>query len=59
MLNLSQDNFTGPIPHGKQFNTFSNDSYIGNLGLCGLPLSNRCDNDSKLQPNLMEMMMKN
>ncbi|MBA0771126.1 hypothetical protein Gotri_019644, partial [Gossypium trilobum] len=47
VLNLSQNNLTGPIPQGKQFNTFNNDSYIGNLGLCGLPLSNRCDNDEK------------
>ncbi|XP_052877365.1 receptor-like protein 9DC3 [Gossypium arboreum] len=47
VLNLSQNNLTGPIPQGKQFNTFNNDSYIGNFGLCGLPLSNRCDNDEK------------
>ncbi|KAH7544491.1 hypothetical protein JRO89_XS15G0174200 [Xanthoceras sorbifolium] len=30
---------------GKQFNSFQNDSYIGNLGLCGLPLSETCSND--------------
>ncbi|TYH45962.1 hypothetical protein ES332_D11G302400v1 [Gossypium tomentosum] len=47
VLNLSQNNLTGPIPQGKQFNTFNNDSYIGNLGLCGLPFLNRCDNDEK------------
>ncbi|KAE8725244.1 Signal transduction histidine kinase, hybrid-type, ethylene sensor isoform 1 [Hibiscus syriacus] len=45
VLNLSHNNLVGPIPHGKQLDTFSNDSYIGNLGLCGLPLSKSCDND--------------
>ncbi|KAH1055401.1 hypothetical protein J1N35_033466 [Gossypium stocksii] len=42
VLNLSENNLVGPIPHGNQFNTFNNDSYSGNLGLCGLPLSKQC-----------------
>ncbi|KAL5549529.1 hypothetical protein UlMin_004760 [Ulmus minor] len=37
-LNLSQNKLVGMIPQGKQFNTFSNDSYSGNLELCGFPL---------------------
>ncbi|KAE8725256.1 Seed imbibition 1 isoform 1 [Hibiscus syriacus] len=45
VLNLSHNNLVGPIPKGKQLDTFSNDSYVGNLGLCGLPLSKSCDND--------------
>ena len=36
------------IPTGKQFDTFQNDSYEGNQGLCGLPLSKSCHNDEKL-----------
>ncbi|XP_022764184.1 brassinosteroid LRR receptor kinase BRL2-like [Durio zibethinus] len=43
VLNLSENNLIGPIPHGNQFDTFDNDSYSGNLGLCGLPLSKQCD----------------
>ncbi|KAK4727755.1 hypothetical protein R3W88_032672 [Solanum pinnatisectum] len=38
-LNLSQNHLIRPIPHGPQFNTFENDSYGGNLDLCGPPLS--------------------
>ncbi|OIT19493.1 PREDICTED: receptor-like protein 2 [Nicotiana attenuata] len=42
VLNLSQNRLVGPIPQGLQFDTFSNDSYVGNLDLCGLPLSKQC-----------------
>ncbi|XP_042516103.1 receptor-like protein 7 [Macadamia integrifolia] len=42
VLDLSYNNLTGSIPHGNQFNTFSNDSYKGNVGLCGFPLSIEC-----------------
>ncbi|GKV36501.1 hypothetical protein SLEP1_g44627 [Rubroshorea leprosula] len=42
-LNLSNNHLVGPIPKGYQFNTFGNDSYEGNPGLCGFPLSKSCD----------------
>ncbi|PON87242.1 Leucine-rich repeat domain containing protein [Trema orientale] len=51
VLNLSQNHLVGAIPRGKQFNTFENDSYTGNLGLCGYPLSRGCENDSAQQPS--------
>jgi hypothetical protein len=44
VLNLSKNHLVGPIPRGKQFNTFTNDSYNGNLGLCGFPLTKACGN---------------
>ncbi|XP_017629299.1 receptor-like protein 9DC3 [Gossypium arboreum] len=47
VLNLSQNNLKGPIPQGKQFDTFANDSYMGNLDLCGLPLSKSCDTEEE------------
>ncbi|GAB2269823.1 hypothetical protein Dimus_004741 [Dionaea muscipula] len=42
MFNVSYNNLTGTIPQGNQFNTFENDSFAGNSGLCGFPLSALC-----------------
>ncbi|TYH86640.1 hypothetical protein ES332_D01G058500v1 [Gossypium tomentosum] len=50
VLNLSQNNFFGPIPVGHQFNTFNIDSYAGNLGLCGFPLSKKCGSEEERKP---------
>ncbi|MBA0771121.1 hypothetical protein Gotri_019641, partial [Gossypium trilobum] len=47
ILNLSQNNLKGHIPQGKQFDTFTNDSYLRNLDLCGLPLSKSCGTDEE------------
>ncbi|XP_047944383.1 receptor-like protein 18 [Salvia hispanica] len=51
-LNLSMNNLVGEIPRSNQFSTFENDSYMGNLGLCGLPLIRKCkdDNGESMQP---------
>ncbi|MED6137821.1 hypothetical protein PIB30_068627 [Stylosanthes scabra] len=48
-LNVSQNQLVGSIPQGKQFDTFSNDSYEGNMGLCGFPLTIQCNNNVPLQ----------
>ncbi|KAG4132354.1 hypothetical protein ERO13_D08G026800v2 [Gossypium hirsutum] len=50
VLNLSNNNLVGPIPHGNQFDTFDNDSYNDNSGLCGLPLSKQCVNHVGAEP---------
>ncbi|XP_062078755.1 receptor-like protein 7 [Humulus lupulus] len=48
-LNLSHNKLVGPIPSGNQFDTFNNDSYSGNLELCGFPLSKSCNNGEMQQ----------
>ncbi|KAL1103305.1 hypothetical protein V6Z11_D05G430200 [Gossypium hirsutum] len=42
-FNVSENQLHGQIPQGKQFNTFGNDSYEGNKGLCGFPVSKGCN----------------
>ncbi|KAL8552172.1 hypothetical protein ACS0TY_001021 [Phlomoides rotata] len=42
VLNLSHNHLVGPIPKGNQFQTFSNESYIGNSELCGYPVTTSC-----------------
>lgn len=54
-LNLSANNLSGEIPQGRQFNTFSNDSYLDNLALCGVPLTKKCRNDRKPTPEVDEV----
>ena len=51
VLNLSQNHLIGFIPQGSQFQTFGNDSYYGNPGLCGFPLSKRCTTDEIPYPS--------
>ncbi|KAF7143608.1 hypothetical protein RHSIM_Rhsim05G0221400 [Rhododendron simsii] len=43
VLNLSYNHLVGRIPTSTQLQSFSNTSFEGNVGLCGLPLSNSCD----------------
>ncbi|XP_028089911.1 receptor-like protein 18 [Camellia sinensis] len=51
VLNLSDNQLVGRIPQGSQFNTFGNDSYNGNLALCGFPLSKICEKQQPLPPS--------
>eukprot|EP00261_Vitis_vinifera_P002840 XP_002267388.2 PREDICTED: receptor-like protein 12 [Vitis vinifera] len=51
VLNLSQNHLTGFIPRGNQFDTFGNDSYNENSGLCGFPLSKKCIADETPEPS--------
>ncbi|KAL7219201.1 hypothetical protein ACSBR2_012306 [Camellia fascicularis] len=50
VLNLSDNQLVGQIPRGRQFNTFRNGSYNGNLALCGFPLSKICEEQQPLPP---------
>ena len=50
ILNLSKNYLSGQIPQGKQFNTFTNDSFNGNWGLCGFPMTKACGNDKGPPP---------
>ncbi|XP_057789537.1 putative receptor like protein 25 [Salvia miltiorrhiza] len=51
-LNLSMNDLVGQIPQSNQFSTFENDSYVGNLRLCGVPLTRKCneENGQRMQP---------
>ncbi|CAL5415838.1 unnamed protein product [Camellia sinensis] len=52
VLNFSDNQLAGQIPQGSQFNTFGNDSYNGNLALCGFSLSKKCEEQQPLPPSL-------
>ncbi|GKV44944.1 hypothetical protein SLEP1_g52080 [Rubroshorea leprosula] len=54
VLNLSNNHLVGLIPQGSQFNTFGNDSYKGNPGLCGIPLSKSCDGNGTQPSSFQE-----
>lgn len=41
-MNLSYNYLSGEIPTGNQLETFKASTYIGNIGLCGPPLTENC-----------------
>ncbi|XP_050142662.1 receptor-like protein 7 isoform X1 [Malus sylvestris] len=45
-LNLSNNQLEGRIPTGTQIQSFSPDSFTGNKGLCGAPLSLTCSDNN-------------
>ncbi|XP_040948775.1 receptor-like protein 9DC3 [Gossypium hirsutum] len=53
-FNVSENQLHGQIPQGKQFNTFGNDSYEGNKGLCGFTVSKGCNIIEPAPPNVLE-----
>jgi hypothetical protein len=53
-FNVSNNCLTGPIPHGNQFDTFQNSSFGDNSGLCGSPLSKKCEDFEYSPPSSLE-----
>ncbi|KAJ1382598.1 Leucine-rich repeat [Sesbania bispinosa] len=45
-LNLSCNSFYGKIPLGTQLQSFDASSYLGNLDLCGAPLTKNCSEEN-------------
>ncbi|KFK24391.1 hypothetical protein AALP_AAs47967U000100 [Arabis alpina] len=43
VFNVSYNNLSVIIPQGGQFNTFSEESYLGNPLLCGPPINRSCE----------------
>ncbi|XP_047953521.1 putative receptor like protein 25 [Salvia hispanica] len=47
VINLSMNDLSGKIPQSNgQFSTFENTSFVGNSGLCGFPLTRKCEEPS-------------
>ncbi|KAG7605463.1 Leucine-rich repeat [Arabidopsis thaliana x Arabidopsis arenosa] len=51
VFNVSYNNLSGIIPQGKQFNTFDENSYLGNPLLCGPPTDTSCETKKNSEEN--------
>lgn len=51
-FNVSYNRLSGRIPTTNAFSRFDNSSYLGNSGLCGPPLSLRCELESSPEPRV-------
>ncbi|XP_058111883.1 receptor-like protein 33 [Magnolia sinica] len=51
VLNLSQNFLVGKIPQSRQFLTFNSESFKENAGLCGPPLSKKCEDAESAPPS--------
>ncbi|XP_040367330.1 receptor-like protein EIX2 [Rosa chinensis] len=49
VLDLSHNNLSGRIPSGTQLQGFNASQYMGNLGLCGPPLTQSCPGEGTVQ----------
>ncbi|WMV31917.1 hypothetical protein MTR67_025302 [Solanum verrucosum] len=58
-LNLSHNYLQGCIPQGPQSHTFESNSYEGNDGLRGFPVSKGCGNDPVLETNYTVSLERN
>lgn len=47
IFDVSYNNLSGLIPQGNQFSNVDNSSYVGNVGLCGAPLSKKCGDEDE------------
>ncbi|XP_010417313.1 PREDICTED: receptor-like protein 12 [Camelina sativa] len=53
VFNVSYNNLSGIIPLGRQFNTFDENSYIGNHLLCGPPTNRSCEANKSSEETLI------
>ncbi|KAG9441511.1 hypothetical protein H6P81_017365 [Aristolochia fimbriata] len=51
---VAYNNLSGQIPTGNHFSTFAESNFMGNPGLCGLPLKKNCSSNSPTGPTALD-----